>query len=71
MSQMFDGCTSLSSLDLSGWDTSNVTNMGHMFGGCNALKTIRMVGCEQPTIDKIKAQLTKDGIINNVTIVTE
>ena len=42
-----------------------------MFSDCNSLRTIRMVGCEQPTIDKIKAQLTTDGIINNVTIVTE
>jgi hypothetical protein len=30
-----------------------------------------MVGCEKPTIDKIKAQLTEDGIINNVNIITE
>ena len=68
---MFFNCLSLTSLDLSGWDTSNVTDMHNMFRGCSSLKTIRMVGCKQPTIDKIKAQLTTDGIINNVTIVTE
>ena len=68
---MFGVCSSLISLDLSGWDTSNVTDMGYMFRDCTSLKTIRMVGCEQPTIDKIQAQLTEDGIINNVTIVTE
>ena len=71
MDGMFYGCSNLTSLDLSKWDTSNVTDMHNMFRGCSSLKTIRMVGCKQPTIDKIKAQLTTDGIINNVTIVTE
>ena len=70
MPYMFIRCNSLTSLDLSGWDTSNVTNMSRMFEGCSALKTIRMVGCSQNTIDKIKAQLTTDGI-TNCTIVTK
>ena len=70
MPSTFAYSSKLSFLDLSGWDTSNVTSMGNMFKGCSALKTIRMVGCEQPTIDKIKAQLATDGIINNVTITT-
>jgi hypothetical protein len=57
-------------LDISGWDTSNVTNMNSIFSGCSALKTIRMVGCSQTTIDKIKAQLSTDGI-TGCTIITE
>ena len=72
MSGMFQDCTSLTSLNLSGWNTSNVTDMGYMFNGCSNLNTITMVGCKQPTIDKIKEQLTKDGIsLNNVNFVTE
>ena len=70
MRNMFDGCGALTSLDLSGWDTSNVIDMNNMFGGCSALKTIRMVGCLQTTIDKIKAQLSSNGI-TGCTIVTE
>ena len=70
MNYMFYSCSALTSLDVSGWDTSNVTNMTNMFKGCNALKTIRMVGCSQTTIDKIKAQLSTDGI-TGCTIVTE
>ena len=31
MSYMFKGATSLTSLDLSGWNTGNVANMSHMF----------------------------------------
>ena len=37
MSEMFHGLTNLVSLDLSGFDTSNVTNMHWMFNGCNSL----------------------------------
>ena len=67
---MFGECNVLTSLDLSAWDTSKVTNIYKMFTGCSALKTIRMVGCSQATIDKIKSQLATDGI-TDCTIVTE
>ena len=67
MNSMFQFCSGLTSLDLSKWDTSNVTDMNSMFNGCSKLTTIRMVGCGQTTIDKIKAQLTKDNI-TGVTI---
>ena len=70
MHDMFNHCSALTSLNLSGWNTSKVTQMSDMFSGCNALKTIRMVGCSQTTIDKIKAQLSTDGI-TGCTIITE
>ena len=50
---------------------TNVTGDNEMFNNCTSLKTIRMVGCNQTTIDKIKSALTQAGILNNVTIVTE
>ena len=37
---MFSGCSALTSLDVSKWDTSNVTNMGGMFSGCSALTSL-------------------------------
>jgi surface protein len=70
MKNMFYSCNALTSLDVSKFDTSNVTNMSGMFYGCIALKTIRMVGCSQTTIDRIKTQLSTDGI-TGCTIVTE
>ena len=70
MYYMFYDCSGLESLTLSNFDTSNVTNMENMFIGCTNLKTIRMAGCKQPTIDKIKERLTKDNI-TGVTIVTK
>ena len=37
---MFYNCNSLSSLDLSNFNTQNVTYMGFMFYGCNSLSSI-------------------------------
>ena len=37
---MFEGCESLTSLDLSSFDTSKVTDMGSMFSGCKSLTTL-------------------------------
>ena len=70
MISMFQNCSALTSLNLSGWNINNVTNIDSMFNKCSALKTIRMIGCSQTTIDRIKAQLSTDGI-TDYTIVTE
>ena len=66
MGYMFKGCSGLISLDLSGWDTSKVTYMSDMFLHNAKLSTIKMVGCSQATINKIKAVKP-----SGATIVTE
>lgn len=68
---MFASCYELTSLNLSGWDMTNVNDTSNMFKYCDMLTTIRMIGCNQTTIDRIKEALTNEGILNNVTIVTE
>ena len=40
MSYMFRNCSGLTSLDLSGFKTDNVTDMGMMFSDCSGLTTI-------------------------------
>ena len=40
MSNMFDNCRRLSSLDFSKFNTENVTNMRHMFYNCSALSSL-------------------------------
>ena len=70
MTAVFQNYRALTYLDLSGWNTSKVNVMVAMFFYCSSLKTIRMVGCSQTTIDKIKAQLSDDGI-TECTIVTK
>ena len=42
MENMFCDCSSLSSLDVSGWDTSNVTGMSDMFSGCSSLTSLNV-----------------------------
>ena len=37
---MFEGCSALQTLDLSNFNTQNVTDMSWMFSGCKALTTI-------------------------------
>ena len=37
---MFSVCWDLDSLDVSGWDTSNVESMYKMFSDCHSLKSI-------------------------------
>ena len=44
MNGMFQGCTGLTSLDLSRFDTSNVTYMNGMFQGCTGLTSLDLSG---------------------------
>ena len=44
MGYAFSNCGSLTSLDVSGFNTSNVTNMNSMFSGCSKLKTLDLSG---------------------------
>ncbi|MBQ6434100.1 MAG: BspA family leucine-rich repeat surface protein [Bacteroidaceae bacterium] len=39
---LFSGCKSLTTLDLSTFDTRNVTNMSYMFDGCTSLQNITL-----------------------------
>ena len=38
MKKMFYGCSSLSNIDLSNFNTNNVTEMHDIFYGCSSLK---------------------------------
>ena len=42
MHYMFYGCSSLASLDVSGWDTSEVTYVSDMFSGCSSLREVSL-----------------------------
>ena len=41
---MFSGCTSLTALDLSGWDVGKVTKMNYMFSDCTSLTSVNVGG---------------------------
>ena len=40
---MFSDCSSLTSVNMSGWNTSNVTNMSYMFNGCSSMPSLDFV----------------------------
>ena len=40
MNSMFDGCSKLTALDVSGFNTAKVTDMSSMFNGCSQLATL-------------------------------
>ncbi len=42
MDSMFNGCTNLTSVNTSDWDTSKVTSMGWMFKGCTSLTSLNL-----------------------------
>ena len=46
MRTMFQKCKEIEYLDLSNFDTSNVTDMGWMFWGCNNLKSLNLLNFE-------------------------
>ena len=45
MQQMFSGCSDLTTLDLSGFDTQKVTDMSQMFEYCNRLTSLDLSNC--------------------------
>jgi len=44
MYYMFYDCSSLQSLDVSGFDTSQVIDMDHMFANCSSLEELDISG---------------------------
>jgi len=42
MNSMFNGCSSLKEINLSKFNTQNVTDMSWMFYGCSSLKEINL-----------------------------
>lgn len=50
MDGMFNGCQTLSQLDLSGFETKNVTNMSWMFSFCNSLTDLDLSGFDTTNV---------------------
>ncbi|MCM1268631.1 MAG: BspA family leucine-rich repeat surface protein [Bacteroidales bacterium] len=78
MSGIFYGCNSLLALDISSFNTSNVTDMSHMFGACFKLSELNLVNFNTANVvdmsymffdcaDLIKLNVSKfntDNVIN-------
>lgn len=53
MSSMFQDCSSLTSLDLSGFKTDKVTDMSSMFNGCSNLTSLDLSGFNTENVNKM------------------
>ena len=60
-------CSGLTSLDLSGWNTSNVTNMGYMFSGCTSLTSLDLSGWDTSKVTFSTSMF--DGCPNSLEII--
>ena len=56
---MFYNCNSITSLDLSGWNTSNVTNMSSMFCNCNSLTSLDLSGWNTSNVTDMRAMFSR------------
>ena len=69
LNSMFQNCASLTSLDLSGWDTSNVQYMKYMFSNCNKLSNLTLgtdwaSNSSISSFDLFYCPLTHDSVID-------
>ena len=53
MSNMFSGCSALTSLDLSKFDTQNVTDMRFMFSDCSSLTSLDLSNFDTQSVKKM------------------
>ena len=58
MSSMFDGCSGLASLDVSGFKTGNVTDMESMFHGCRGLASLDVSGLDTSNVTDMFGMFT-------------
>ena len=68
MASMFSQCSNLTSLDVSGFDTNDVIDMGLMFSWCKNLKTI-YVGDGWSTSSIIEFEFTTDMFDNCINLI--
>ena len=59
MSYMFSDCSSLTSLDLSNFNTNNVTNMGSMFFGCSSLTSLDLSNLNTNSVTNMSCMFYK------------
>ena len=52
---MFSGCSSLTSVDLSSFDTSKVTDMSSMFSGCSSLTSVDLSSFDTSKVTRMDA----------------
>lgn len=65
---MFNGCSSLTSIDLRGFDTSNVTNMEQMFASCSALTKLNLSGLDTSNVTNMRNMFSNCSSLTNLDL---
>ena len=68
MVYLFYGYSGLTSLDLSGWDTSNVTDMGGMFEKCSNLTSLDLSGWDTSNVTDMTDMFTDCTSLKKITM---
>ena len=55
MSYMFNDCSSLTSIDVSGFNTAKVENMSQMFNGCSGITSLDLSGWDTGNVEYMYA----------------
>ena len=71
MAHMFSQCNKITSLDLSNFNTSNVTDMSMMFNGCRSLTSLDLSGWDTSNVTNINMGMMFSGCskLNTITMV--
>ena len=65
---MFDGCSALRTLDLSSFDTKNVTNMEYMFKGCSTLETLDLSNFDTKNVTNMEYMFKGCSALNTLDL---
>lgn len=66
MAMMFMGDTALTDVDLSGWDTSAVTDMSSMFRGDTALRAVNVSGWNVSSVTDMSGMFLNDAALTSI-----
>ena len=67
---MFWGCKSIINLNLSNFNTQNVTNMSHMFGGCNTLQSLTLFNFNTQNVTNMHRMFLCCYLLKNLNLST-
>ena len=62
MSNMFGGCTNLTSLDISSFNTANVANMSYMFSYCQNLGSLNLSNLNLQSVTTMAGMFSRCGV---------
>ena len=68
MSNMFYGCSQLTSLDLSGCNTSQVTNMSRMFRGCTGLASLDLSSFNTSQVTRMSSMFSRNSNLQTIYV---